>query len=203
MSIDIIKSFSLFFVLLNPFLMSIYLLDIIQKSTVFAFTRIMLMASLISGSVFLLFAWMGETFFLDYIQVRFASFLIFGGIIFLIIGVRYALLGSKAIEQLRGPAKNVVGSVSVPFMIGPGTVSASIITGKRLSLADSFLVISLSLISVIACVVILKMIHDFIHKKNEPMVEKYIDITGRVSALIIGTIAVEMILKGVDAWLNL
>jgi len=203
MPLEIVKSFSLFFVLLNPFLMSIYLLDIIRKSSVAVFARTLTLASIISSFVFIFFAWIGEAFFTDVLQVRFASFLIFGGIIFLIIGVRYALLGGKAIEQLRGPAKNIAGSVSVPFMIGPGTVSASIITGKRLSLSHSFFVIALSLFCVVISVVILKMIHDYIHMKNEPVVERYIDITGRVSSLIIGTIAVEMILKGVDVWLNL
>jgi len=197
-----VKTFSLFFVLLNPFLLSIYLLDIIRNTTVLAFARTLLLAAVISGTVFVFFSWIGEAFFTDILQVRFASFLIFGGIIFLIIGVRYALLASKSIEQLQGTARHVAGSVSVPFMIGPGTVSASIISGKRLSLINSSLVIGLSLFSVIACVVILKIIHDYIHKKYEPAVESYINITGRVSALIIGTIAVEMILKGIDAWLN-
>lgn len=199
---DMIKSMFLLFVLLNPFLMSIYLLDMIQKLSISKFLQLLIRASIISGCVFIFFSWVGEAFFTDILQVRFASFLILGGVIFLIIAVRYVMVGGRAIEEMRGPAKHVAGSVAIPFMIGPGTVSASIIIGKRLAVPNAILAISLTLIAVICCVVILKVLHDYVSKVNELLVERYIDLTGRISALVIGTIAIEMVLKGIDIWLS-
>lgn len=52
------------------------------------------------------------------------------------------------------------------------------------------------------CVLALKALHDSVRNRYERYVERYIDIVGRISALVIGTIAVEMILKGIDMWLE-
>jgi len=51
-----LKSMALFMVLFNPFLMSIYLLDLIQEMDRTAFFKVLVRATLISGVVFLLFA---------------------------------------------------------------------------------------------------------------------------------------------------
>jgi multiple antibiotic resistance protein len=40
-----------------------------------------------------------------------------------------------------------------------------------------------------------------VRKRQERLVERYVDIVGRISALVIGTIAVDMILRGIDIWL--
>jgi multiple antibiotic resistance protein len=50
-------------------------------------------------------------------------------------------------------------------------------------------------------VLVLKILHDLVRARNERLVERYVEIVGRVSALVIGTIAVEMVLQGIDAWL--
>jgi small neutral amino acid transporter SnatA (MarC family) len=34
------------------------------------------------------------------------------------------------------------------------------------------------------------------------LVERYVDLCGRLSALVIGTIAVEMIFQGIEGWLK-
>jgi hypothetical protein len=38
--------------------------------------------------------------------------------------------------------------------------------------------------------------HDVARTHNEPMVERYIEIAGRITALVVGTYALEMILQG-------
>ena len=95
MNPDAIHSFALFFSLLNPFLMSIYMLGIIRTSEAKTFNTALITGSLISFMVFLLFAWGGETVFNQYLHVRFESFQIFGGLIFLVIGYRYVLKVQK------------------------------------------------------------------------------------------------------------
>jgi multiple antibiotic resistance protein len=47
-----------------------------------------------------------------------------------------------------------------------------------------------------------KVLHDWVKERNEALVERYVEIAGRVSALLIGTIAVEMMFKGVESWLQ-
>lgn len=193
---------TLLFVLLNPFLMAVYLLDLIHELPLAAFRRVLTRATLIAGGAFLVFAATGDALFKDVFQVRFASFLVFGGIIFLVIGLRFVMSGTSAIAQIRGPAEHVAGSIAMPFMVGPGTVSASILAGARMPIWLAALSIASGLVATAGCVLVLKAIYDRVAASRQELVTRYIDITGRVSALLIGTIAVDMILRGMERWIR-
>jgi multiple antibiotic resistance protein len=193
----------LLFVLLNPFLLSIYLLDLIQELDRKTFRIALIQGAVISAFAFVVFAFAGDAIFARVLQVRFASFLVFGGIVFLVVAIRYVMVGSEAIRGLRGGSPDhIAGSIAMPFMIGPGTVSASVLAGSRLPFGWAALSIVCALAVTTVCVLVLKWIHDSVKQRYEAYVERYIDIVGRISALIIGTIAVEMILKGIDTWLE-
>jgi len=197
-----IDSTLLLFVLLNPFLLSIYLLDLIEELESKTFRGALLQGALISTLAFVLFAFAGDTLFSRVLQVRFASFLIFGGIVFLVVAIRYIMVSSEALRGLRGAPEHIAGSVALPFMIGPGTVSASVLAGSHLSFGYAALSIICALSTTVVCVLALKWLHDSVKRHYESYVQRYIDIVGRISALVIGTIAVEMILKGIDLWLE-
>ena len=200
---DVINSSALLLVLLNPFLMSIYLMDLIQKFDLRVFSIYLLRGTLISAVVFITFAWTGETVFKQVLQVRFESFLIFGGIIFLIIGLRFFFGGSDALGQLRGQPRGISITIAMPYMIGPGTVSASVIAGSRLSPLFSAFSIIMALFITVISILLMKSLHDYVRSQNEAIVERYIDIAGRTSALIIGTFAVDMIMRGIEEWFHL
>jgi multiple antibiotic resistance protein len=189
-------------VLFNPFLMSIYLMDVLSELNARTFASVLLRAFLISGVVFLLFAWAGDAIFVRVLQVRFAAFLIFGGIVFLVIGLRYLTQGARMVDTLRGSPEHLVGSIAMPFMIGPGTVSASVLAGARLPFGYASLAIVIALAVACALLIIAKFLHDYIKARHATLLERYIEITGRISALVIGTIAIEMILKGIELWLQ-
>ena len=190
------------FVLFNPFLMSAYLHDLMKDLKAGTFFAVLSRAFLISGTVFVLFAWAGDSLFARVLQVRFAAFLIFGGIAFLIISLRYMISGASMIANLRGPPEHLAGSLAMPFMIGPGTVSAAVLCGARLPFLFACLAIVAALVLSCLCLMAVKLLLDFVKQHNEPLVERYAEIVGRVSAIIVGTIALEMILKGVDLWLG-
>lgn len=197
-----IDSYLLLFVLLNPFLLSIYLLDLISDLDVGTFYRRLIGAALISFPVFGAFAVVGDAIFSRVLQVRFAAFLIFGGVVFLVIGIRYVMLGSQAIRELRGSAEHVSGSIAMPFLIGPGTVSASVLAGSHQSSPFALLSIAAALATVVGSLMIIKRLFDGVRKHNERLVHRYVDVVGRISALVIGTIAVDLILQGIDIWLK-
>ncbi len=198
----LLQSFTLFFALLNPFLLSIYLLDLIEDLTIATFSRVLIRASLIAGTVFWLFSWGGEAIFTNYLQVRFASFQLFGGVIFLLIGVRFVFSGVDAVRATRGPPEHLAGSIAMPFLIGPGTVSAAVLIGSRHDVAVSGLVIFGTLALTMTLVVTLKLVHDYVKERNARLIDRYMEVVGRLSALLIGTIAVEMILTGAASWLR-
>ena len=71
--------------------------------------------------------------FSKYLNVRFEAFQIFGGLIFLVIGYRYVFQGADTIGEMRGAPEHLAGTIAMPFMIGPGTISAAVVTGLNVN----------------------------------------------------------------------
>ena len=199
---ELIRSTTLLLVLLNPFLVIIYLIDAVQKLDRVHFRRVLFRAGLISCGVFFAFAIVGDAIFASVIQAEFASFQIFGGVIFLLIGLQFVFRGPTAIEILRGESNSIAGAIAMPVLIGPGTISASVVIGKR---HDAIIACGVILVAVVVCLFtigVLKWLHDYVRPRREPLIERYIEIAGRVTALVVGTIAVEMIMRGVGSWVE-
>lgn len=199
---DIIIASSSLLVLLNPFLLIVYLIEIVQKLDLRTFILVLLRAGGISAVVFILFAVMGNAIFSKVIQAEFASFQIFGGIIFLMIGIQFVFKGRLAIEALKGKNKYISGAVAMPILIGPGSISYSVIIGEKFSNMQASLAILFSLGITIGILIGLKKFHDDIHYKKEAMVQRYFEIAGRITALFVGTISVEMIMSGLITWIE-
>ena len=49
-------------------------------------------------------------------------------------------------------------------------------------------------------ILLLKAVHDYVRPRNEPLVQRYIEVTGRIMALFVGTISVDMIMQGIQIW---
>lgn len=84
--------------------MIIYLIDVVQKLDRRQFTSVLIRAGLIATAVFWVFAILGDATFSNVIQAGFASFQIFGGVVFLIIGLQFVFRGPTALEILPGEA---------------------------------------------------------------------------------------------------
>ncbi|WP_303922954.1 MarC family protein [Draconibacterium sediminis] len=197
------RSILLLLVLLNPFLVIVYLIDIVQKLDNKQFRRVLIRAGFISCIAFCSFAVLGDRIFSDVFQVRFASFQLFGGIVFLLIGLQFVFRGPTAIEILRGESKHIAGAIAMPVLIGPGTISASVVIGKRNDILISCASIVVAVMLCILVLVVLKFLHDVIRQKREELIERYFDLAGRITALFVGSVAIEMIMAGVKSWLNL
>lgn len=197
---EFIRSTSLLLVLLNPFLVSVYLIDVFEKLDRKQFTQVLIRAGLIASIVFCCFAMLGDAVFSRIVQAEFASFQIFGGVVFLLIGLQFVFLGPKAIEILRGESQHLAGAIAMPVLIGPGTISASIIIGKRHDLVSAWAIVLIAVITSILLLLVLKALYDFVQPRREPLVQRYIEIAGRITAMIVGTIAVDMIMQGIRTW---
>jgi small neutral amino acid transporter SnatA (MarC family) len=199
---DFIQSTSLLLTLLNPFLIIIYLVDVIQKLTSQQFNKVLIRAGIISILIFCTFTILGDAIFSSFLHVEFASFQIFGGVIFLIIGIQFVFKGPSAIETLRGESAHIVGAIAMPVLVGPGTISASVVIGKTLSPLFACLSVSLATCICLITIVILKAIHDYVLPRNAALVERYFEIAGRITALYVGTVAIQMVMQGLQYWIN-
>ena len=199
---DILGSTSLLLALLNPFLVIIYLVDVIQKLDARTFRMVLLRAGAIASIVFCFFGILGDVVFSRIIQAEFASFQIFGGIVFVLIGLQFVFRGPNAIEILRGDSRHIAGAIAMPVLIGPGTISASVIIGQRHDPWIACVAIIIAVVVSIGIVFGLKALHDFVRPRREPLIERYIEIAGRITALYVGTVAIEMIMQGIGVWLK-
>jgi len=197
---EIVRSAALLLVLLNPFLVIVYLVDLVEKLEDEDFNRVLLRAAMISTVVFWCFVILGDAIFSSVIQAEFGSFQVFGGIVFLLIGLQFVFRGPKAIEILQGESQHVAGAVAMPVMIGPGTISASVVIGERHSPAVAMSIVVVTVVISILVMMALKKVHDFVRPRNEALVQRYIEIAGRITALFVGTVAVEMIMQGLSSW---
>lgn len=197
---ELIHSVALLLVLLNPFLLIIYLIDVVQKVGRRRFNRVLLRAGMIATVVFWCFVVLGDAVFSRLMQAEFASFQIFGGVVFLLIGLQFVFRGPEAIELLRGESEHLAGAIAMPILIGPGTISASVLIGERHDpLPACGAVLAAVLISTLIMIG-LKAVHDSIRPKRERLIQRYIEIAGRITALFVGTVSVEMIMQGVRTW---
>ncbi|WP_045857119.1 MarC family protein [Teredinibacter purpureus] len=194
---ELLKASSILFVLLNPFLISIYLISLIRDLSLKDFSKVMMRAHIISAIVFVIFALAGESIFEEVFNVRFGAFLIFGGIIFLWIGVQSIFSGKVVLIETRGDPEHIAGSIAMPFMIAPGTISASVLIGSQLPAASAAAAIIAAISFSLVSIIVFKLIHDPLKKRNERLLNRYVEVMGRVVALFTGTFAIEMIAKGV------
>ncbi len=197
---DYLRTMTLMFVLLNPFLVIVYLTDVVQRLERRMFQKVLIRAAFIASAVFCSFALLGDAVFSDIVQADFASFQIFGGVIFLLIGIQFVFKGPSAIELLRGESEHLAGAIAMPVLIGPGTISASVVAGKR---HEPLLACGTLLIAVAVSIVVmlcLKWVHDMVRPQNEQLIQRYVEVTGRITALFVGTVAVEMIMTGLSTW---
>ncbi len=161
----------------------------------------MIRAGLIAGMVFCFFALLGDAVFSNIVQADFASFQIFGGIIFLLIGLQFVFRGPTAIEILRGESEHLAGAIAMPVLIGPGTISASVVIGKRHEPIIACMAVLTAVIISVLIIMILKSLHDYVRPLHERLIERYIEVAGRIMALFVGTVAVDMIMQGFRTWM--
>lgn len=197
---DILRSGTLLLVLLNPFLVIVYLVDVIQKLSPQQFRKVLFRAGLIAASVFCGFAVLGDAIFSNVMQAEFASFRIFGGVVFLLIGLQFVFRGPEAIELLRGESEHLVGAIAMPLLIGPGTIGASVVIGERHRSVVACGIVVAGVVISIGIMMGLKAVHDYVRPRREPLIQRYIEIAGRITALFVGTISIEMIMQGCVEW---
>jgi small neutral amino acid transporter SnatA (MarC family) len=197
----LIESGSLLLALLNPFLLVIYLTSLMRELDRPRFRRVLLRAGLIAGVVLSCFSILGDAIF-GAIHTEFASFQIFGGVVFVLIGLQFVFRGPTAIEILRGESAHVTGAIAMPVLIGPGTISASVIIGKRHEPLIACVVVCAAVFTSLLIVLLLKALHDYVRPRRAPLTDRHIEIAGRITALYVGTVAIEMIMQGIRVWLE-
>lgn len=83
-------------------------------------------------------------------------------------------------------------------MIAPGTISASVLIGSSLSASSATIAVIVAVSFSLVSIIVFKLIHDPLKKRNERLLNRYVEVFGRVVALFTGTYAIEMITRGAE-----
>jgi len=192
---DAVTSGASFLAILNPFALSLYLWVLMTGIERAEFFRVLLQATLISLAIFCVFAVAGERM-LDLLGIDAGALRLFGGLVFLMIALKYVSHGYRAVESLRGSITELPSAIAVPFMIGAGTITQAILIGKRHDLPIALTILA----AVIALSLLVITAFYFINARLTPRYEsafnRYVNMLARLNGLIIGAFSVKMIFEG-------
>jgi multiple antibiotic resistance protein len=160
--------------------------------------KVLIRASFISLVIFVFFAWSGEYIFTEIIQIRFDAFRIFGGIVFFVIAVMYIVHGRKAIIELEENLHDLASTIALPFMVGAGTISYSVIIGhKFMPIRASLMLFAIMAITVV-CILGLLSLRGVLVSRLKVAFDKVMNISMRLMGFFVGAIGVDMIITGID-----
>ena len=197
MNFELILSFV---IMLNPFALFLYLKGVMDELSDVDFYKVLFKASLISYFIYVVFAIFGESVFINFFKINFESFRIFGGVVIFAYAFVFIMKGSKTWITMKESLEDLSSEIALPFMVGAGTISLSVIIGFRNSVPMIMLKILIVLAINYVIIALLKMAKDFLDKKMmKKTFDKYSNILVRINGFIVGAIGVDMIAKGITA----
>lgn len=187
-----------FLVLINPVALFIYLQPIMKELSDNQFMKVLIKASIISFIIFALFLIFGDVIFRVILQINFESFRIFGGILIFSFAAMYILRGQEAIITMRENLDDLASEIALPFMIGAGTISLTVLTAYKYHIITGVLILSIVLTANFISILSLKIIKDRIpSRKLSIAFDKNMQILLRLNGFFLGAIGVNMIVTGI------
>lgn len=186
-------------VMLNPFALFLYLDPIRKDLTHRNFMMVIFKATIISFVICLIFFFFGDQIFTRVFQIDFESFRIFGGIIIFSYAYLFIVKGQKALIMIKENLDDLASEIALPFMVGAGTISLSILLSQRHTLLIGTL--SLVIIFSINFLVLysLKKLRDSIEgRKFKTAFDKNMEVLLRLNGFLIGAIGINMVLTGIN-----
>lgn len=185
-------------VMLNPFALFLYLEPIRKDLSHRDFMIVILKASAISFIICLTFFFFGDVIFEQVFRIDFEAFRIFGGIIIFSYAYFFIVKGQKALIMIKENLDDLASEIALPFMVGAGTLSLSILLSQK----HSILIGSLSLVIIFVInfltIFFLKKMRDSIEgRKFKTAFDKNMEVLLRLNGFFIGAIGINMILDGI------
>jgi multiple antibiotic resistance protein len=187
-----------FLVMLNPFALFLYLEPIRKDLDEVKFFKVILKATFISFSICLIFFFFGNFILNHFLNIHFESFRIFGGIVIFSFAYYFVVGGKRALIFMKEDLDDLASEIALPFMVGAGTISLSILLSQNNSNFEG--VFSLVLIFLVNFLILMFLTHvrkKIDKKKMRVAFDKNMAILLRLNGFFIGAIGIEMIVEGV------
>jgi len=187
-----------FLALLNPFALFVYTLPLKKEFGIGRYIKIMTFASLISASIYLLFALSGTYLFEHVLKIRFDSLRIFGGVVLLAFALSYIVQGKESFITIKGKLSKIASEVALPFMVGAGTIALSVVIGGEFSALGTILTIIMVMIANLAIVACLAFVRHKLVDRFKTVFDENIEIILRLNGFIVGAFGVDLIITGIQ-----
>lgn len=191
------RDFISFLVLMNPFALFLYLAPVMKELGAARFLQVLFRASIISFVIFAVFALTGAFIFSDILKISFEAFRIFGGIIIFTFAFLFIVQGKDSLIAMKEDLDDLAAEIALPFMIGAGTITVSIVIGdnhsKFVALGIIFGVLAINYLFVIGF-----MYFRARFKKNMRVAfDKNMGMFLRLNGFFVGAIGLDMIIRGI------
>lgn len=187
-----------FIAILNPFALFIYTLPLKKEQYLGDYISILVRASLISFIIFSLFALSGDAIFTRVLNVDFNSFRIFGGLVLIGFALSFIVQGKESFITTKGELSKLASEVALPFMVGAGTITLSIVLGRRLGATNSVLALALIMSLNLAIILALAVFRQKLRPaKMQEVLDKNLEILLRLNGFVVGAFGVDLVVSGV------
>lgn len=188
-----------FLAMLNPFALFLYLNPVMRELSTKQFDKVLLKASAISFGICFFFFLTGDFIFKYIFHISFDSFRVFGGIVIFSFAYLFLVRGQRAMITMKTNLDELASEISLPFMVGAGTISLSIIMSEKYEgrmLVGACLLAAIFLLNFLI-IVTLRVIRSHIAlRKFRVAFDKNMEVLLRLSGFFIGAIGVNMIVNG-------
>ncbi len=194
----LVTSIVAFIVMLNPFALFLYLEPVRKDLDHKDFMIVIFKATIISFVVCLVFFLSGDIFFKKIFQINFESFRIFGGIIIFSYAYFYIVRGQKALILIKEDLDDLASEIALPFMVGAGSISLSILLSQRHTLVIGTLALVVIFAINFLVIFLLKWLRDSLDKRKFKVAfDKNVEVLLRLNGFFIGAIGINMIMTGI------
>jgi len=190
-----LKFFASFLIILNPIALFVYLLPLKKERGLGTFMQVMLKASFISGLIYIIFAVFGQSIF-SFLKVDFEAFRVFGGIVLLSFALSFILQGKESMIRTRGELNKIAAEVALPFIVGAGTITLSILVGEALSPLKSIFTVLMVMMANFFIIMGLAQVRGGLNKRLQTTFDKNAEILLRLNGFIVGAYGVDLIITG-------
>lgn len=187
-----------FLVMLNPFALFLYLKPVMQDLPDRVFRNVFLKASIISLSIYLVFLLLGDVVFHKVFRINFESFRIFGGIVLFSFAYMFIVQGKKAFIQIKGDLHDLASEIALPFMVGAGTISLTVLMSDQLILWQGVLALLIIMIVNFLFIIGVKKMRDSMRSKRvQTAFDKHMELLLRINGFFLGAIGIDMVVTGI------
>ncbi|MFD2513256.1 MarC family protein [Pontibacter locisalis] len=188
-----------FLVMLNPFALFLYLKPVMGDLSDADFRSVFLKASVISFFIFLVFLLLGDIVFQKVFRINFESFRIFGGIVLFSFAYIFIVQGKKAFIQIKGDLHDLASEIALPFMVGAGTISLTVLMSEQLVLWQGVLALFLIMLINFVFIMGMKQVRRSMRSKRVQLAfDKNMELLLRINGFFLGAIGVDMVVLGIS-----